>query len=336
MRQPVSTAIVLAILTAAGCDKPAEPGKAKEPVGPPVGMARTGDAPERPAPPEGRAAPTGPHGQAAPSDPRRQAVPPRGPRLVPLWTATGLKVPESVLHDPARKVLYVSCINGKPTEKNGQGFIARLSLEGAVLDLEWAKGMDAPKGMGLVGDSLWVTDIDRLHSIDPKTGRIQRTLAAPGAKFLNDIAVGPKGEVFVSDMTTGKIHVLREGKLEMLADLAPFGGSNGLLMQAGQLLVGAATGIVKVDPASGKAAIAVPVQGFGMIDGLRAFGEGTYLVSNWSGRTQIVGPGGQATPLLDTTAQKIQSADFEYLAETRTLVIPTFFDNRVVAYRLEP
>lgn len=328
MRQPVSTAIVLAILTAAGCDKPAEPGKAKEPVGPRGDTARPGEAMERPRTPEGRAAQT---------DPRGQAVPLRGPRLVPLWTATGLKVPESVLHDPARKVLYVSCINGKPTEKNGQGFIARLSLEGAVLDLEWAKGMDAPKGMGLVGDLLWVTDIDRLHVIDVATGRIQRTVKAPGAKFLNDIAVGPKGEVYVSDMTTGKVHLVKGSRLALLSDLSSYNGSNGLLVQGADLLVGTASGIVKVELATGKATLLVALPGANMVDGLKAYGPSSYLVSDWAGKTMMVAPRSPAIRiLLDTTAQKVQSADFEYIAETRTLIIPTFFDNRVVAYRLEP
>lgn len=68
------------------------------------------------------------------------------------------------------QVRWIVCVNGQPTEKNGKGFIARLSTKGEVLTLEWAKGMDAPKGMGLAGDLLWVTDIDRLHAIDTKTG----------------------------------------------------------------------------------------------------------------------------------------------------------------------
>jgi len=255
---------------------------------------------------------------------------------VPLWAATGLRVPESVLWDAGRQVFYVSCIDGQPTGKDGKGFIARLSPRGEVLTLEWARGMDAPKGMGLAGGLLWVTDIDRLHAIDAETGRIVKTVPAPGTKFLNDIAVGPGGEVYVSDMTTGKVHVLRGDALPVLADLSALKGSNGMLMQAGSLLVGTATGIARVDTSSGRAAIVVPLEGFGMIDGLKACGPEAYLVSNWAGRTQIVRPGAAATPLLDTTAQKIQSADLEYVEATRTLVIPTFFDNRVAAYRLEP
>ncbi|HOX45937.1 MAG TPA: ATP/GTP-binding protein [Myxococcota bacterium] len=258
------------------------------------------------------------------------------PRLVPLWIASGLPVPESVLWDPGRQVFYVSCIGGQPTGKDGDGTIARLSAQGEVLARGWARGMDAPKGMGLVGGTLWVTDIDRLHAIDTASGRIVKTVPAPGAEFLNDIAVGPGGEVYVSDMTTGRIHVLRGDALPVLADLSGLKGSNGMLMQAGALLVGTATGIARVDVGSGRAEIAVPVEGFGMIDGLRAYGQGAYLVSNWAGRTQLVRPGGPATPLLDTTAQKIRAADLEYVEATRTLLIPTFTDNRVVAYRLEP
>jgi len=233
-------------------------------------------------------------------------------------------------------VFYVSCIRGQPTGKDGDGTIARLSARGEVLALGWARGLDAPKGMGLVGDTLWVTDIDRLHAVDSGSGRILRTVPAPGAKFLNDIAVGPGGEVYVSDMTTGRIHVLRGDTLPVLADLSGLKGSNGLLMQGGSLLVGTATGIARVEPATGRAELFVPLQGFGMIDGLRAYGPGAYLVSDWAGRTQIVRTGGPATLLLDTTAQKIRSADFEYVEATRTLLIPTFTDNRVVAYRLEP
>ncbi|MDY0002173.1 MAG: ATP-binding protein [Polyangia bacterium] len=327
MRRALLTLFVATGLVGAACAKKSEPSE-EDQRGGTASMARESAGPERPA----RA------GEGArPAEPPRRDASSQGlpARAVELWAARGLKVPESVLHDPARKLLYVSCINGKPTEKNGQGFIARLSIEGAVLDLEWARGMDAPKGMGLVGDLLWVTDIDRLHVIDKRTGRPERRIEAPDTKFLNDIAVGPGGEVFVSDMATGKVHKVKDDKLELLADLKPFEGSNGMLMLDGQLYVGSASGIVKVDPATGKAELHVPIKDFGMVDGLKAVGPGAFLVSNWAGRTQIVGKGGQVTPILDTTAQKIQSADFEYIAETRLLLIPTFFDNRVVAYRLE-
>jgi hypothetical protein len=41
------------------------------------------------------------------------------------------------------------------------------------------------------------------------------------------------------------------------------------------------------------------------------------------------------TVLIDTTNQKINSADIEYIEGKQILLIPTFFDNRVVAYQVE-
>jgi len=86
--------------------------------------------------------------------------------------------------------------------------------------------MNAPKGMGLSKDTLYVTDIDRLHAVDVQTGKIQFTVDVPGAKFLNDIGIAADGKVYVSDMVTGKIHVLEDKKLPEFVDLKSFKGSN--------------------------------------------------------------------------------------------------------------
>ena len=90
------------------------------------------------------------------------------PQLVKKWeTAAELKTPESVLFDPAGKVLYVSNIDGKePWGKDGAGSIAKVGLDGKIIAVEWVKGMNAPKGMGLVKDRLYVADIDRVMVID--------------------------------------------------------------------------------------------------------------------------------------------------------------------------
>jgi len=307
-----------------------------EPAGPAGSMGQARPA-ERAGPAEDRAA----RGRAAhrrAGSRRAAADPGNGPKLVKRWSAGGLEVPESVLYDPAEKVLYVSCIHGKPTEKNGQGYLAKLSLQGKVLAPKWATGFNAPKGMGIAGETLYVTDIDRLHAVDKKTGKISRTIEVPGAKFLNDIAIDANGKVYVSDMVTRKVHRLegeKGDKLPVFVDTSAFKGANGLLAQGGDLLVGSEQGIVKVDLATAKATLHVPVKGFGMIDGLKAYGDGAYLVSNWKGKTQLVQREGPTRVLLDTTADKVQSADFEYIADQRLLLIPTFFDGHVKAYRIE-
>jgi hypothetical protein len=60
---------------------------------------------------------------------------------------------------------------------------------------------------------------------------------------------------------------------------------------------------------------------------------GNYLVSHWEGQTYVISPGGDVVEVLDTMGAA-NSADFEYIRERNLLIIPTFVDNRVIAYRL--
>ncbi len=90
-----------------------------------------------------------------------------------LWETTGLKTPKSALPVPAEGFAYVSNVAGKPTDKDGNGFISKVSLaDGKIIALEWAKGLDAPKGLALAGGKLYTADIDKLVEIDPKTGKV--------------------------------------------------------------------------------------------------------------------------------------------------------------------
>jgi sugar lactone lactonase YvrE len=255
------------------------------------------------------------------------------PKAVQAWqTSQELMVPESVMFDADKQLLYVSNIVGKPTDKDGQGFISQVTLDGAIKKLRWVEGMNAPKGMGIFKGTLYVTDIDRIHAIDIASGAIKITWDVDGAKFLNDIAIDPEGTVYISDMETKKLHAIRDGKLEgflVLQQAKP----NGLLMQGNQLLLGTAEGLYEVDTTS--KTVALRIAHSGGIDGLKLLAPGRYIVSDWAGKTQVIENDKPPIVLLDTSAQKINSADLEYIAEKNLLLIPTFFDNRVVAYRLQ-
>src|SRR5262249_24470632 len=134
---------------------------------------------------------------------------------VKLWEASGLNTPESALAVPAEGFAYVSNVAGKPTDKDGNGFVSKVSLtDGKVIALEWAKGLDAPKGLALAGDKLYAADIDELVEIDTKTGKVLAKYEAPGSQFLNDVAADAQGSVFVSDSNTSTIWRLSGGKLE--------------------------------------------------------------------------------------------------------------------------
>ena len=258
-------------------------------------------------------------------------------RLTRVWeTKKQLLVPESVLFHKKDNTLYVSNINGTPTEKNGKGFISKLSIEGKILKLKWAEGLNAPKGSVIYKNSFFVSDIDRLVEIDMKTGKIRASYPAAGAKFLNDVAVDDQGFVYVTDMDekNSAIYRLSGKKMEIWMKGPEISQPNGLYMEEKKLMVGnSGDGKIKAIRLSDKAITDFATVG-SMIDGLRADGKGNYIVSDWTGKTSLVLATGEVTVLLDTSASKVNSADIEYIPESHLLLIPTFFDNRVVAYRV--
>ncbi|MBU1171236.1 MAG: SMP-30/gluconolactonase/LRE family protein [Proteobacteria bacterium] len=258
--------------------------------------------------------------------------------LVRMWeTKPGLLVPESVLYHKESQILFVSNINGKPTEKNGEGFISRLSLDGKILDLKWAVGLNAPKGSVIYKNRFYVSDIDRLAEIDLETGQVLAMYPAPGSAFLNDVTADNMGNIYVSDMDekASAIWRLSGGKFDVWFNGPEIRSPNGLYMEENKLMVGnSGDGKIKSIRISDKAIVDFATVGSG-IDGLRPDGKGNYIVSDWQGKTSVVSPERKPVLLMDTSASQINSADLEYVVEKQLLLIPTFFHNTVVAYQFK-
>jgi hypothetical protein len=264
----------------------------------------------------------------------------------PLWEATGLKTPESALPDLGGAFAYVSNVNGKPTDKDGNGFISKVSLkDGKVTELEWVKGLNGPKGMALSDGKLYVADIDQLVAIDPANGKIVARFDAPGAKFLNDVTADGKGSVYVSDSTTSTIWRLADGKLEKWLEGEALKFPNGLHAQGDKLIVAGwgapGTSAEKSDPANllevSTADKSVKNLGdgtaVGNLDGIEPLGNGNYLVTDWvAGALYEIEPGGKAKQLLDLNQG---SADIAYVPSQHLLLIPMMMDNKVAAYRVK-
>jgi DNA-binding beta-propeller fold protein YncE len=134
------------------------------------------------------------------------------PRLELTWRVGGLANPESVALSQDGAFLYVSNVNGEGQAKDGNGFIARVSTDGRILQRDFATGLDGPKGLVLRGDTLYAADIDQIVAIDAATGAIRQRFAAAGARFLNDIAIAPNGDVLASDSETKRIYMIRVGE----------------------------------------------------------------------------------------------------------------------------
>lgn len=251
--------------------------------------------------------------------------------LEKVWeTSSGLKTPESVLYDADADVIYVANINGDPTEKDGNGFISRLNSDGSMKDLEWVKKLDAPKGMAIFEGKLYVADIDKLVEIDIEKGKVTNTYVAPDAVFLNDVATCMNGMVFVSDTRTGKIHALHQGEFKVWLAGDPLETPNGLMTEKGKLYVGDKN-IYEVDVLTQKTTMLI--ENAGGVDGLEKNNDGDFVFSNWPGRI-FIHKDGETIKLLDTTAEKLNTADIDYDLKHDLILVPTFFDNKIVAYKI--
>jgi len=260
------------------------------------------------------------------------------PQLIKKWeTKPDLKVSESVLYDESRDILYVSCINGMPTEKNGKGFIAKVTLKGEIKVLKWVTSLNAPKGMGISKERLFVTDIDRVVEIDIKSGKILNQYPVIEAKFLNDITVDGSGNIYVSDSSAknSAIYKISKGKISEWLRTNEIIQPNGLYVEGDRLLVGSFKhGTLLAINLSDKKITTIANASTG-IDGVKPDGKGNYIVSDWKGKTLFITKSGKVSILLDTTDAKINSADIEFIKSKNLLLIPTFFDNRVSAYELK-
>jgi DNA-binding beta-propeller fold protein YncE len=251
--------------------------------------------------------------------------------LVRLWeTEATLPIPESVLYSAKDKLLYVAQIDGKSGEKDGKGGIAKVGLDGKIIAQDWIRGLDAPKGMGKIGNTLYVADVTAVVEIDAKNGKIIRKHEVEGAKFLNDLTIDAKGNIYVSDSDTKKVHLIKDGKISTyFEDLTR---PNGLLAVGSDLLI-ADSGTLKRLSSDKK--VTIIAEGMDKsTDGIEQVKPGEYIVSCWAGVVYYVTDKG-AEKLLDTSADKINSADIGYDPIKKIVYVPTFMKNSVVAYQLK-
>jgi sugar lactone lactonase YvrE len=262
-----------------------------------------------------------------------------------LWETKGLAQPESVVVDPATGAIYVSNIVGAVMQKDGNGFIAKLSGDGKVLTRQWVKGLDAPTGLALHDRTLYVADVDELVEINAASGEIIKRYPANGATFLNDVAVDADGTVYVSDTPTNTIWRLKDGSFEPWLVNDKLNGPNGLLVQGDTLIVASLGRIPSVgqkQELAGLSQISLkdqsvsPIgngQPIGNLDGLELLQPGVYLVTDWAaGALYRVDAKGKAERLIDLNQG---SADLTYLPDKKIVLIPMMLDNSLVAYRLD-
>lgn len=259
-----------------------------------------------------------------------QAQSSEAPSLEKVWETDGLRTPESVLYHEAdgERYLLVSEIEGEGNKADGKGGIAKLSLDGEIIDQDWARGMNAPKGMAVLRNTLYVADLTEVLAVSLITGEILARIPVPDSVFLNDITIDDAGIVYVSDTRTNKVHRIENGSELFLEDIE---SPNGLKAIGEYLYIGAGTRLMRAD-AEGN--LEVVAEGFAeVIDGVEPVGEDEFIVTCWSGLVYHV-QDGELTELMDTRDPQMNTADLGWNPQDGMIYIPTFFTNSVIAYEL--
>jgi len=243
------------------------------------------------------------------------------------WVAEGeFCEPETVLALPDDTLLVSNVCDFR---QRGNGFLSLLSAQGQVLDWRILEDLDAPLGMALSGERLYLVDNNRLKIFTWPGYALLQTIDL-GTAVANDLAVSDEGVVYVTDTAGAKVlSVLPDGDQSMLTGQARFKNANGIALHDGKLYVGGER-LWRVDLVDNTVETIGP-EWINDIDGIEFEPDGTLQVTpvagpliRFKGENEVevfAGPG-------------VSSANHGYAANLQLALIPTGFDNTVIAIRV--
>lgn len=259
-----------------------------------------------------------------------------------------LDAPEAAFWHPESRTWFVSNLGGGLSlERDGYGWLSRYDENGKLINAQWIKGMDAPTGIASVGNLLYVADRSGIHEIDVNQAKILRKIEIPNAKFLNDVAAAPNGDLFVSDFEANRIYRLNsERKAEVWLEGENLQNPNGLIVDGDYLIIATwgpmtdpATFAVKYPGTLIKANLSTreltligkgqPIASF---DGVVVVGE-EYFATDWpNGRLLRISADGTVREVLSGF---YQLADLGYNPDKKIIAMPVMSDNRLVFLHMD-
>jgi len=267
--------------------------------------------------------------------------------LETFWeTEKVFELPESVVFDQKNEVLYVSNITEHPFNKDGTGFISKVGLDGKIIELKWVKSLNAPKGLTIVNDKLFIADVDELVEVDIATSKIINKYKGVGSFCMNDVTHDKYGNVYVGDTYTDTIYRLNSFGQLTLWYYSPGLAPNGIHIddEDGNLIVGSwgavmegwgtpeLKGSLKSVNLHTKKLKNLGSKKIGNLDGIESDGKGAYYVTDWTGgKLYRIKKSGSFKILMDVGEG---AADHEVILDKGLIIIPIMKEGKLIALKM--
>ena len=265
---------------------------------------------------------------------------------------TGFSTPEAARYDGEQDVWFVSNIDGGPAVRDNNGFISRVRPGGEIDSLRFIAGgrggvtLNAPKGLLLAGDTLWVADIDAARAFNARTGAPIGNVTVRGATMLNDLVLGPDGAVYITDTglefgvegaqpQPSRIYRIAGMQAEQALEHASLRGPNGIAWDGGRaaFIIASYLGDSLFVWAPGDSMPRGVAGGPGQWDGIVSLPDGRMLVSSWADSSLYILDG--------TTTRRVLTgvpapAAIGVDPQRMQVAIPMLTENTVAIYRMTP
>jgi hypothetical protein len=263
----------------------------------------------------------------------------------PWFVRDGFVAPEAVRYDPDQDVYFVGNWGaGSASATDNNGYISRMKPDGQIENMKFIAGgtnrvvLHAPRGMYIVGDTLWVADADAVRGFDKRTGdRIANIdFSAFDRGFLNDVAADATGTVYVTDTGRNKVYKVQgEGGPTLVVSDSTLGAPNGITWDAANnrfIIVpyGGFKGIRGWAPGSSTMTV-LGVSTGAKYDGVEVLSGGRVLVSSQADSSLHIFSGNAGHAIIHTLGPP---ADIAVDTKRNRVAVPVVALNHVEIYEL--
>jgi hypothetical protein len=256
----------------------------------------------------------------------------------------GFTGPEAVRYDPDQDVYFVASWGSdrNPGRADNDGFISRMRPDGTVENLRFIAGgssgvtLHSPRGMYIVGDTLWAADFDAVRGFDRRTGKALATVdfSSIDRGFLNDLAADATGAIYVTDTGRNKLYRVRGGPTLVVSDTA-LGAPNGITWDArnGRFLILPFGGSHTIHAWTPGTTTLVPAftDPASKFDGIEVLATGSVLASSQADTSLHLFANGTGRPIIKVGGPP---ADIAVDTKRNRVAVPIVALDRVEIYQL--